>query len=175
MRSTFTMMRPSMMILSFSLRERMSMGSGYCIIDRGGGIDAQNARCAEMPCFFGAEAGNELLHEIERSSQQGLVLLRPLAHTHQQLLILLHQRVQQWLIVLWKHRDKLGKTRVGGLVQFLCDLALAHLSQLARVVDAGALRVDGGDGVDDIIPTRSGGLLLLFEQGEHFPILLQLV
>lgn len=42
-------------------------------------------------------------------------------------------------------------------------------------VDGGTLGVDGGDGVQDNIRAEARGFLLLFEQGEHFAILLQFV
>jgi hypothetical protein len=175
MRNTFTTMRPSMMMLSFILRERMSMASGYGIVNGRVGLDGYDVGSVEVFGFLGTEGADKVLHEIYRTAEQGLVLLRALAHADKQFIVLLHQRAQQGLVVVRQEGDQVSKAGILGLIELFGKLALTAGAMFAGVVNGRSLGVDGRDGVDDIVRPQAGGFLLEFEEGEHFAILLQLI
>src|SRR5687768_3379778 len=69
----------------------------------------------------------------------------------------------------------MSETGISGLAELLPEVALALLPLLPGGLDRHALGVNGRDGVHHVIRAQTGGLLLLFQQGEHFAVLLQLV
>src|SRR5688572_2812031 len=116
MRSTFTMILPSMMMLSFSLRERMSITSGNGVEDRWCGVDRDDVRSVKVLRVVRVERGDEPLHEVKRAAEQRLILLRALAHTHEQFVVFLNKGGEQRLVILWQEGNEMGKTGVRGLI-----------------------------------------------------------
>src|SRR5437667_12819066 len=103
------MMRPSMTILSFSLRDRISMVVSRShllynsIVKWRTGFDGQNSAGRALGALAAGirrEGGDEALHEFKRPSQQRLVLCCPVTNALQQLVIFIYQGVDQWPVML---------------------------------------------------------------------------
>src|SRR5687767_10007596 len=111
MRNTFTMILPSMMMLSLSLRERMSITSSDGVEHRRRRVERQNVRRVQVLRFV-VECADKTLHEVQRTAKQRLVLLRALAHAEEQFVIFLDQSRQQRLIGLRQQRNELREAGV---------------------------------------------------------------
>ncbi len=73
-------------------------------------------------------------------------------------------------------RKQRRKSSIRGLIQTARQLLLGRLAALPRRLNGGALRINRGDGMQDVIRAmHPNQLLLMVQQSEHFPILLQLV
>ena len=105
-----------------------------------------------------------------------MIALGALAHALQQFVVFLHQRADERAVMRREQGQELGEGGIVRLVHRLRELLLERLAFFARGLDRGALGVDGGDRVQDVIRAALiDQLLLVVQQGQHLAILLQLV
>src|SRR5262249_17491295 len=100
-RSTLTMIRPSITMLSLSLRERMSMacrGLDEGVVKCGAGLDHQMGIVLSLQgggLVLRREGGNETLHQVEGATEQEMILLGAFAHAQEQFIVFLDQSVDE--------------------------------------------------------------------------------
>jgi hypothetical protein len=99
----------------------------------------------------GKKCPQEVSHQFHRAAQQHMVLPRALAHTHQQMIVFLHQRDDQRTVVRRQAGDQGGEGGVGRLAALLRGGAAATLPSLARVLDRGGLRLNLADGLENLV------------------------
>jgi hypothetical protein len=103
-----------------------------------------------------------------------VVLPGALLDADEELIIFVHERADQGLVV---GGDAFGELRQGGfrrLAEMPGEFALPIFAQVARLLNRGALLLNRGDAYQDIIRGAAhDGLLLQVQARQHFTILLQ--
>ena len=109
-----------------------------------------------------------------RTAQQHVVLAGALLHAGQQLVVLLHQRVDQRTIGLGQQRCDRSDPGVVRQAEGSGQLALALFPLAARGLDDVALGIDRRDGFQQFVGLAANDVFLLrVEQGEQFAVVLE--
>ena len=103
-----------------------------------------------------------------------MVLPRPLAHPHQQMVVFVHQSPHQRPVIGRQDGDQIGERSVLRLAAGEGGGAAALLAMLAGALDGGGLGLNQADGLENLPGgARFDLFLLAVQQGEHFAVVLQ--
>jgi hypothetical protein len=120
------------------------------------------------------EGVKEALHEVERTAQEQVILLSATLDAEEELVVFIHERLNEGLINGWKLRDEFGESLEFRESEFLGDGLATKVAVLADLTQGLGLLLDVSDGSEQVFGgAMDDEMLLAFEEREHFAIVLE--